>query len=205
MAEATKRQRNLGVTVHRTWTVVALACLSFLTSTAAATSLGSEVPPRLVLESGLLARLRTLSEGLHNEIILCLTGAADSLTVVATGFVMADPRLSTSDHAAFGPCPEATVAIWHNHPVLAPSASSARGPALLRIADPQASPRDLCALSETDIQTAAREGSPFVVVAVGADTWCWWSGAQVRALAERGAMRGDPVPGQIEFHVARGP
>lgn len=198
-------QRTAGVTVHRAWTVVVVSCLCFPASRAAALPLGGDIPPRLVLESGLLAQLRTLSLGLRNEIVLCLTGAADSLTVVATGFVMADPHLSSSDRATFGPCPDATVAIWHNHPLAAPREASTRAPSVLQMADPQASPRDLCALSETDIQTTAREGSPFVVVAVGANTWCWWSHAQVRALAERGASRGDPVPGQIVSHAVRDP
>jgi len=185
---------------------VAVVCLSTLAPPAGALTVGTDIPRRLVLESGLLARLRTLAEGLHNEIVLCLTGTADSLTVIATGFVMPDPHLSSSDRASFGPCPDGTVAIWHNHPLVASpvpgsTASSYRRP----MADPNASPRDLCALSEADIATAAREGSPFVVVAVGADTWCWWTGTQVHSLAERHAMRGDPVPSQIETRAARVP
>lgn len=199
MGSPGRRRRNADITVDRQLVVVAVACLSMFAPPAGALSPGGDVPRRLVLESGLLVRLRTLAEGLHNEIVLCLTGAADSLSVVATGFVMPYPRLSSSDRASFGPCPDATVAIWHNHPLVAPrepgsALSSNRRP----MADPDASPRDLCALSDADIQAAARAGSPFVVVAVGADTWCWWSSTQVHALAERQAMRGDPVPGQIE-------
>lgn len=176
---------------------------------APATALPSRValPPRLVLDSGLLARLRTLAAGLQNEIVLCLTGSTVGPSVVATGFMMPDPHLSESDRATFGPCPDTAVAIWHNHPLLASPAPhiSAESSYGRPVSDPGASPRDLCALSETDIRTAAREGSPFVVVAVGGDTWCWWSGAQVRNLSARKAIRGDPVPGQIESRATSEP
>jgi hypothetical protein len=157
------------------------------------------VPPRLVFDAGLLARLRTLAAGLHDEIVLCLTGALDGQTVVAIGFVMPDPHLSDSDRASFGPCPNAAVAIWHNHPLerRSPEASAIEPSYARPQGDPNSSPRDFCALSETDIRTAAREGYPFVVVAVDGETWCWWSRDEVLALARRKAMRGDPVPGQV--------
>lgn len=166
----------------------------------AALSPEPEYPSRLVLDAALLTRLRTLAAGLHNEIVLCLTGSVDGPSAVATGFVMPDPHLSDTDRAAFGPCPSESVAIWHNHPL--DGAASVTAPAERAYArprgDPNASPRDLCALSETDIRTAAREGYPFAVVAVDGETWCWWSRDQVRDLAARKARRGDPVPGQIE-------
>ena len=206
MGSRCARHCRSGLAAH-CWWVVAVACLVSFAAPTAALPLESDLPPRLVFDSGLLARLRTLAAGLHHEIVLCLTGSADGQTVVATGFVMPDPRLSESDRASFGPCPDAAVAIWHNHPLVAPpaptgSAVSSYGRPL---ADPGASPRDLCALSETDIRTAAWEGSPFVVVAVGADTWCWWTRGQVQNLAARKAIRGDPVPGQIESRAAHKP
>jgi uncharacterized cupin superfamily protein len=139
-------------------------------------------PVRLVLDPALLVRLQTLAAGLQSEIVLCLTGTAHGDTVVATGFTMPDPQLSAADHATFGPCPQEAVAIWHNHPLETRVSMT---------------PRELCSLSETDIHTAAQIGQPFVVIAVDASTWCWWSHDQVRSLAARNAPRGDPVPGQI--------
>jgi len=165
----------------------------------------SPVPARLSLDPGVLARLRTLAAGLRNEIVLCLTGSVRGSTAIATGFTMPDPQLSTLDRASFGPCPGEAVAIWHNHPleegIRSPSAD-ATGYARPR-GDPNVTPRDLCALSETDIRSAAAGGLPFVVVGVDADTWCWWSRDQVRKLAARNAARGDPVPGQIESRSTR--
>jgi hypothetical protein len=144
---------------------------------------------RLVIDAGLLARLQVLAAGLHREIVLCLTGSIDGATARATGFEMPDPRVSQAHRAEFGPCPAASVAIWHNHSLAEPVAPS-RG-------DPAVKPRDLCALSDTDIQTAAREGPPFIVVGVDADTWCWWSRDQVRKLAAAHALHGAAVPGQL--------
>lgn len=157
-----------------------------------------DVPARLVFESGLLARLRILAAGLHKEIVLCLTGTLEGGTAVASGFVMPDPVHSDTDGALFGPCPANAVAIWHNHP-LAVSAAPSTGASHRRlVGDPGAVPRDLCALSASDIQTAARSRHPFVVVAAGGDTWCWWTLRQVTNLARDKAIRGGPVPGQIE-------
>jgi len=156
-----------------------------------ATSSTTPPPPaRLVVDSGLLVRLQTLAAGLQSEIILCLTGTTQGDTVVATGFTMPDPQLSASDHATFGPCPTEAVAIWHNHPLASRAGAAAQG-------DPTLTSRDLCALSETDIRTTSQGTEPFVVVAVDANTWCWWSREQVRDLAARNALRGDPVRGQI--------
>lgn len=147
-------------------------------------------PGRLVVDSTLLVRLQTLAAGLQLEIVLCLTGTTHGDSVVATGFTMPDPQLSAPDHATFGPCPEEAVAIWHNHPLASRAGDTAQG-------DPNLTPRELCALSETDIRTMSQGTQPFVVVAVDANTWCWWSRAQVRDLAVRNAVRGDPVRGQI--------
>jgi hypothetical protein len=150
------------------------------------------------VDPGLLARLQTLAAGLHSEIVLCLTGTTSGATTVATGFMMPEPRLSASDHATFGPCPSETVAIWHNHPLeqrISTTSDTAPGYARPR-GDPNMTPRDLCALSETDIRTAAESPHPFIVVAVDANTWCWWSRDQVRKLAARNALHGDAVSGQ---------
>jgi len=160
----------------------------------------SPTPPvRLILDPGLLARLQTLAGGLQTEIVLCLSGTTRGDTVVATGFTMPDPQLSASDHATFGPCPKESVAIWHNHPLETRISATVPGaPGYARpLGDPNVTPRELCVLSETDIRTASKVGQPFVVVAVDASTWCWWSREQVRDLAARNALRGDPVPGQV--------
>jgi len=164
-------------------------------------------PVRLVLDPGLLVRLQTLAAGLHSEIVLCLTGTSDGVTAVATGFTMPDPRLSASDHATFGPCPKETVAIWHNHPLENRGGThSADVPGFARPrGDPNMTPRELCALSETDIRTASTSDSPFIVVSVDRDTWCWWSREQVRNFATRNALRGEPVAGQISSYQAPAP
>ena len=156
---------------------------------------------RLVLDPGLLARLQTLAAGLHSEIVLCLTGTTRGDTVVATGFTMPEPQLSASDHATFGPCPREAVAIWHNHPLETRVSTATQGtPGYARpLGDPNMTPRELCAMSETDIRTASQSAHPFVVIAVDGNTWCWWSRDQVRNLAARNALRGDPVPGQIFY------
>lgn len=164
-------------------------------------------PGRLVLEAGLEARLRTLAAGLHHEIVFCLMGSSDGATTRATGFVMPLPHRSDSDHAEFDACPGEAVAIWHNHPLERhPSAAPQTEAGYSRPpgprGDPNLRPVDLCALSQTDIVTAARADHPFVVVAVDGDTWCWWSREQVRKLAARKALRGDPVAGQVTSYRA---
>ena len=143
-------------------------------------------PAQLVLDSSLHARLGVLAAGLRTEVVLCLTGSSHGPTTVATGFLMPEPKASSAERATFGSCPATAVAIWHNHPL-------ERLPG-----DPDANPRDLCALSETDIRTTAQTAVPFVVIAVGANTWCWWTQTQVRKLDAQHALRGDPVAGQIE-------
>ena len=145
-------------------------------------------PVRLVLDSSLYARLGVLAAGLRTEVVLCLTGSSDGPTTVATGFLMPEPKVSNAEQATFSSCPTTSVAMWHNHPLegLTPGG------------DPNTNPRDLCALSETDIRTAAHAAAPFVVIAVDANTWCWWSHDQVAKLDAQHALRGDPVSGQIE-------
>jgi len=145
-------------------------------------------PVRLVLDSSLYARLGLLAAGLRTEVVLCLTGSSDGPTTVATGFLMPEPKVSNAEQATFSSCPTTSVAMWHNHPLegLTPGG------------DPNTNPRDLCALSETDIRTAAHAAAPFVVIAVDANTWCWWSNDQVAKLDAQHALRGDPVSGQIE-------
>lgn len=149
-------------------------------------SLLTPPPVRLVVDSSLLGRLQTIAAGLQNEMVLCLTGTVNGAEAVATGFTIPAAQVSASDHATFAPCPQEAVAIWHNHPLEVPLGS-----------DPNLTPRDLCALSETDIRTTSHGSYLFVVVAVDAKTWCWWSREQVRDLAARNALRGDPVRGQI--------
>lgn len=149
-------------------------------------SLLAPPPVRLVVDSILLVRLQTIAAGLENEMVLCLTGTVKGAEAVVTGFTIPAQQVSTSDHATVAPCPRDAVAIWHNHPLEAPPGS-----------DPNLTPRDLCALSETDIRTTSQGSHYFVVVAVDANTWCWWSRDQVRNLARLNSLRGDPVPGQI--------
>lgn len=179
--------------------LVAVSLTVALTGAAAAafpSRTTSRVPTKLVLEGGLLARLRILAAGLHNEIVLCLTGVVEGGTATATGFLMPEPHRSEAEGASFGSCPGAPLALWHNHP---PESSRLRPDGLTGTrGDPAASPRDFCALSEADIHTAYRAAVPFTVVAVDAGTWCWWTRDQIRRLAGRRALRGDPVPGQIE-------
>lgn len=194
---------SAGIASHRPW--LAAACFALALPAPATAGVRDPDPPtRLVVEAGLLARLRVLATGLHNEIVLCLTGSLDGGTAVATGFVMPQPVRSDADAASFGPCPAATIAIWHNHPLAAaPRVAGSPQSAYARpLGDPDASARDLCALSDTDIRTAARDGYPFVVVAAGGDAWCWWTRDQVRKLAARNVLRGAPLPGQIEAYQA---
>jgi len=182
------------------------AVIAFVTVLALALP-GPTPPVRLVVEPGLLTRLQTLAAGLHNEIVLCLTGTTNGDTAVAVGFTMPDPELSASDHATFGPCPKEAVAIWHNHPLETRAGSAmqdAPPPGYARpLGDPNMTPRDLCALSETDIRTTSQSSQHFVVVAVDANTWCWWTREQVRNMAARNVLRGDPMAGQIESRATR--
>lgn len=178
-------------------TIVTLFALAGLVAGPGARSTAALPDPdpavRLVIDAGLLARLQVLAAGLHHEIVLCLTGSIDGATARATNFEMPDPRVSQAYRAEFGPCRAGSLAMWHNHPLVDPISPS-RG-------DPGVRPRDLCALSDTDIQNATSDGPPFIMIGVDADTWCWWSRDQVRRLAAGNALHGAAVAGQV---VARG-
>lgn len=147
---------------------------------AALSSLRSPAPTVLAVEPALLAKLQTLADGLHREVVLCLEGRVRRDTAVARDFRMAEPELSSPTRSVFKPCPARTLATWHNHPPQGrrsgPVAASAR-----------------CVLTETDLRTADRLGYPFAVVAADGTTWCWWTLAQVRAATTAPAP---PVPGQ---------
>src|SRR5438876_11800424 len=91
-------------------TVWHAVCLSFdgvialVTALALALSGPPPTPPaRLVVEPGLLSRLQTLAAGLHNEIVLRLTGATNGDTDVALGLTAADRLVSSADRARLAP------------------------------------------------------------------------------------------------------
>jgi len=153
----------------------------------------SRGPTELTVEASLLARLQTLADGLHNEIVLCLSGHVRGDMATALDFEMPAPRESTPVRSSFDPCPPGTLASWHNHP---PSPGT-------RVATHSDSPyaaeraRRLCVLSETDISTARRLRYPFVVVSVNSDTWCWWSLAEVESFAADSVSPGPPAPGRV--------
>lgn len=151
-------------------------------------------PTELVLELPLLTRIQTLAEGLHREVVLCLTGRVRGNTAIADGFEMPTPRLSTPTRSSFDPCPKGTLASWHNHPPLAGPAGVADGSPFGSVA---ARARRLCVLSQTDIQTAARLRHPFVVVSVDARTWCWWRLSEVDRFAEQAIAPGPPSPERL--------
>ena len=155
-------------------------------------------PTEFVVEADLLARLQTLADGLHNEIVLCLAGPVRGDVAFADNFEMPIPRESSPMRSSFDPCPDGTLASWHNHPSSGGSASTGsaeRGSSLSRA-------QRLCVLSETDIATAGRLRYPFVVVAVDGRTWCWWTLAEVDAFAEQSIAPGPPAPGRIASHAA---
>lgn len=151
-------------------------------------------PTELVLELPLLTRIQTLAEGLHREVVLCLTGRVRGNTAIADGFEMPTPRLSTPTRSSFDPCPRGTLASWHNHPPIT-------GPVGVVAGSPFGSDaeraRRLCVLSQTDIQTAARLRHPFVVVSVDAKTWCWWRLSEVDRFAEQSIAPGPPSPERL--------
>src|SRR2546425_4951158 len=104
-------------------TVWHAVCLSFdgvialVTALALALSGPPPTPPaRLVVEPGLLSRLQTLAAGLHNEIVLCLTGATNGDTAVAGGFPIAPPPPPAAPHPTVGPRPQETNPSVHTHP-----------------------------------------------------------------------------------------
>lgn len=151
-------------------------------------------PARLVVEAPLLAKLQLLAAGLRTEVALCLHGATRGDTARAREFSMPEPRISTAAGSTFQPCPPGTLAVWHNHPW--PVADATPPTVTLGPTGAPAHPSDLCALSARDIETAVRLGHPFVVVAVDADTWCWWTRDQVAQLAADRAALGPPVADQ---------
>ena len=151
-------------------------------------------PSELVIELPLLTRIQTLAEGLHREVVLCLTGRVRGPTAIADGFQMPMPRLSTPTRSSFDPCPPGTLASWHNHPPLTGLASLSDGSPFGSGAERA---RRLCVLSQTDIQTATRLRHPFVVVSVDAKTWCWWRLDEVDRFAEQAIAPGPPSPERI--------
>lgn len=153
----------------------------------------SSAPTTFEVQPDLLARLQTLAEGLHNEIVLCLGGHVRGDTAFVRDFRMPKPRESTPMRSSFDPCPPGTLASWHNHPGIAPSSS---GAALASGYD-HGRARRLCVLSSTDIETASRLRYPFVVVAVNAGTWCWWTLEEVDRFAAESIAPGLPDPARL--------
>ncbi len=188
---ATGRRRGWG----RAASLCLVACgVAALTASAMRYRSLRPLPRDLVIELPLLTRLQTLAEGLHREVVLCLTGHVHGTTAVAADFHMPLPRLSTPTRSSFDPCPSGTLASWHNHPPF----SGAEGPPILSPFPSRAErARRLCVLSETDIHTASRLRHPFVVVAVDAKTWCWWRLGEVDRFAEQAISPGPPAPGRL--------
>ncbi|MFQ5745839.1 MAG: hypothetical protein ACE5HF_01295 [Gemmatimonadota bacterium] len=158
-------------------------------------------PTRLVIETGLQARLGILADGLVHEIVLCLEGEVRGDTVRASRFTMPEPRVSAPRFALFLPCPSRTLAVWHNHPLQLPIREAATGSSRRPRREPVTDPLRLCRLSERDLETASRLPYPFVVVAVNADTWCWWSRRQIRSLDRAPVL---PPGGQLFASPASG-
>ncbi len=149
-------------------------------------------PSNLVIEAELLAKLQTLADGLHKEVVLCLTGESERDTARADDFVMPAPRLSTTTRSSFDACPEGTLASWHNHPRALQGWRAASTTAW-----EARDARRLCVLSDTDIRTAERLRHPFIVVSVDARTWCWWSLAEVERFARESISPGPPAPDRL--------
>ena len=153
-------------------------------------------PRHLVFDPALQSKLQLLAGGLHTEVVLCLDGSVQRDTAYVAEFSMPEPRLSTFQRSRFMPCSRNTLAVWHNHPLVTFEPTSdtepAKRPRRLRVSRPL----DLCALSGKDITTAARLDHPFTVVAVDAETWCWWTRDQVRQMVRDRAPRGPVVAGQ---------
>ncbi len=152
-----------------------------------------DAPGHLIIEPNLLSKLQLLAGGLHTEIVLCLQGTTEGETAHATEFSMPEQQSSTSKGSVSLPCPRETLAVWHNHPVVDPELLTASP----HIRWSRRGPLDLCALSGQDILTADRVGYPFVVVAVDAETWCWWTREQVQDFVRQRIDRGHFSPGQI--------
>ncbi len=153
-------------------------------------------PLELVVEPDLLAKIQTLADGLHNEIVLCLTGSQAGDTAYVTDFVMPTPRLSTPTRSSFDACPHNTLASWHNHPAELGSGRIRQVAAGL-LDDPDRRARWLCVLSDTDIATAERLRHPFIVVSVDGATWCWWTLSEVQHFAQQAIAPGPPSPERL--------
>src|SRR2546427_12524122 len=104
-------------------TVWHAVCLSFdgvialVTALALALSGPPPTPPaRLVVEPGLLSRPQTLAAGLHNEIVLCLTGTTNGDTAVGGGLSVARTPVSGGDRARVWPLPHEAVAVGDDDP-----------------------------------------------------------------------------------------
>ncbi len=152
-------------------------------------------PTQLVIEAPLLAKLRTLADGLHAEVALCLFGTVDGDTAHLTDFFMPEPTLSTPNKSLVRPCPPETLAVWHNHPLSHSQLYWNRGPRHTLERTRQA--HRLCVLSNTDIKTSIRFQHPFVIVGVDRDTWCWWTREEVERFASDGTAPGLPSPGNL--------
>ncbi len=160
-------------------------------------------PSTLVLTPPLVAKLGTLADGLHKEIVLCLVGIITGEVGRATDFVMPTPHESAPRAGSFDACPGESLAVWHNHPLpelVEGLGDSARPQVRARPRAPSEA-RELCRLSGSDIGTLAAQGRPFAVVSVDRNTWCWWSLAQVRQLARLKRSLGYPVAGQHSWSL----
>jgi hypothetical protein len=142
-------------------------------------------PTLLVIEPPLLAKLQTLAAGLRAEIALCLFGSVQGDTARLDDFHMPEPTLSTANKSLVRPCPERTLAVWHNHPLDGTSGYSLRG--TWRTTRPARQAPRLCVLSK----------HPFVIIGVDRDTWCWWTREEVERLAENGVWLGLPAPERL--------
>lgn len=158
----------------------------------------SDSPParHLTISDPLLSKLSTLAAGLHREVILCLTGTSFGERATVRDFDMPVPSRSTQSGAAAESCPQGSLALWHNHP-LVPVLGAETEPGI-RTARPNLSPnpRDLCTLSSKDMETARRDRPPFMAVSVDESTWCWWSLDQIEAAQSLGSPVLTSLPGQ---------
>jgi hypothetical protein len=132
---------------------------------------------------------------LRAEIALCLFGSVRGDTARLDDFHMPEPTLSTANKSLVRPCPERTLAVWHNHPLDGTSGFSLRG--TWPTTQPARQAHRLCVLSKTDIQTSVRFRHSFVIVAVDGDTWCWWTREEVERLAESEIWPGVPAPERL--------
>jgi hypothetical protein len=156
-------------------------------------------PGHLIIAARLQAKLHTLANGLRTEVVLCLLGTVEGDTARVTDFFMPDPKVSTPSSSLSSVCPANTQAVWHNHPMVEATSDEQTTHGFRSLREPVSHPRELCVLSATDIRTSLKLGHPFVVVAVDAHTWCWWSLEQVREFAEQPGSLGYPIPGQLQW------